>query len=274
MKRIGIIGYGNMGSCIGQVLAKNGYTAIAFDSDSAKLSHCAGASTAANIKELIEAVDVVVLAVKPQDFGELLKEIKNSVQEKLIVSIAAGITTKYIENYLGAVRIVRVMPNMAARVGQAMTCLCKNVFVLESDTGEVQRMFALLGQTALIDEAMMNAATAVSGSGPGYFFDLVARGVIDVHNQSHVDQFVEALSVSASHVGFNSQQARLLANATTAGSVALIENSDVAADVLVKQVASKGGTTEAGLQVLYKKNPYSLDEAVRAAAQRAGELSK
>lgn len=281
MNNLGIIGFGNMGSCIAERIKSKDLEIWVFDKDKTKTAILKNKTAnlldirlVENSIDLVKRVETVILAVKPQDFDNILNEIKEGVEGKLIISIAAGIATSDIEKYLGEVRVIRVMPNMPARIGKGISCICKGKYADDDDLNFSQRLFDELGETLILKENMMDEATAVSGSGPGYFFHLIENKKLDVDNQGDVEKFRNDLSESASNIGFSAQQAKILAEATTSGSVELIKVSNLSAQELEKQIVSKGGTTEAGLEHLYDKSPYNLLAAVKAALKRAKELSK
>lgn len=268
---IGIIGYGNMGSAIGQRL-KAQFRVWAFDKDKSKTAGLRGIEIAADVLSLINAVRAVILSVKPQDFEEVLKGISGAIGTKLVISIAAGISTAYIENRLGQVRVIRAMPNLPAKVGKGITCLCRGGFASAKDLDFAKKIFGNLGETMPVEESLMNAVTAVSGSGPGYFYHLIQGKKKQEWEDYAQLVFAPRLSEAAQRIGFTAAQAELLAQATVEGSVALLKESGLLPEVLCKQVTSKGGTTEAGLRVLLGID--SLTDAVLAALRRAEELSK
>lgn len=276
-KKIGIIGFGNMGSAIAEMV-KLKYEVWIFDKDRAKIQNLLRINIAENIIDLVNEVKTVILAVKPQDFNEVLQEIKEAMdiyaknRDNLIISIAAGITTGYIEKCLGNVRVIRVMPNMPARIGMGMTCLCKGKFAIEKDLNSTKDLFDNLGKTLVLKEDMMDAATAVSGSGPGYFYDLI-EGKNAVAAKEYLENiFIFSLQKAAEAVGFAAQEAKELAEATGIGSMNILKESHLSPMELKKQVTSKGGTTEAGLEVLHSGG--TLTDAVNAALKRAKELSR
>lgn len=275
-KSIGIIGFGNMGSCIANNFKtrEDKYQIWVFDKDRNKTVDLLGLNMAENNADLADKVDAVILAIKPQEFDNVLAEIKDHVKEKLIISIAAGITTAYMEKRLGNVRVMRVMPNMPARVGAGVTCICKGKFATESDSYLTQKLFYCLGKTLKVEEKMMNVATAISGSGPAYFYDFIEAKRIDYHNipQAIKNDFIEALQKVAQSIGFDFTEAVFLATSTVNGSEALLKKTNLSPSELKKQITSKGGTTEVALEVLHKDG--SLEEAVKAATKRAEELSK
>lgn len=270
MQEIGIIGFGNMGSAIAERI-KAKYSVWVFDKDKNKTIGLSGINIVENILRLLSKVSVVIFAVKPQDFNQVLEEIKRQAKGKLFISIAAGITTSYIEKYLGTVRIVRTMPNMPARIGQGMICLCKGKFATEGDLNFTQQLFDNLGQTLVLKEDMLDEATAISGSGPGYLYDWSEGKDIEEIKKYAQDIFMPSLAASARAIGFTVEQANLLARVTAEGSIAFLEKSNLLPAQLKKQITSKGGTTEAALEVLHKGG--SLEEAVKAALNRAKELS-
>lgn len=276
--KIGIIGFGNMGSIIGERLnsySHGKYQVFAFDNDTNKTDKVIGVHAAKDNLDLLKHVETVILAIKPQEFHAVLNEIKTAVDNKLVISIAAGVTSAYIEKYLGKKRIIRAMPNMPARIGKGISCLSKGKDALEEDMPFVQELFTYLGETLILPENMMNAATAVSGSGPGYFYALVLAKEIDAKNMSVVESFawesfIPELTASAKSLGFNEEQSKLLAVATAEGSVALLKSTGLTPSELITQIASPGGTTQAALEVLEKGE--SLEVAIKAAAKRAEEL--
>lgn len=269
--KIGIIGFGNMGSAIGERI-KFEYQVYAFDIDKNKTNKLTGIKVANSITDLLTKVDTVILSLKPQDFDVVLDEIKNFAEGKLIITIAVGITIDYIEKRLGKVRVIRVMPNLPARIGEGMICLCVGKSVSEEEANFAEELFKNLGTTLILNEKMMNAATAISGSGPGYLYDWGENKAIEEIKKYARDIFIPSLTVSAESLGFTPQQAKILVNTTAQGSLSFLEKANLSAAQLKKQVASKGGTTEAGLEVLHKGG--SLEEAVKKAFQRAKELSK
>ena len=263
MDNIGIIGCGNMGRAICERI-NGSYSISVFDKDSEKTKGLSGVSIAKNTAELIENSDVVILAVKPQDFESLLNEIKGNIKDRLVISIAAGITTNYIEKILGDIKVIRVMPNMPAKIGEGMSCLCKGKNSGKKELNFSKELFDKLGKTLVLNEDMMDAATAISGSGPGYFYDMIEN--------KGKDDFVKSLTAAAENIGFSHEDASLLAGTTGNGSQIFLEKTKSTPEELKKQITSKGGTTEAALKVLHSGG--SLKDAVKAAEKRAKELSK
>lgn len=271
-KKIGIVGIGNMGAAIAERI-KADYDVVVFDQDEKKAKGIQGVSVSDNNIDLVIKSDAVILAVKPDDFKALLREIKNNIKDKLIISIAAGITTWYIEKILGETRVVRVMPNLPAKFGQAMSSLCKGRFATKGDLEFVEGLFKKIGKTLIIKENMMGKVTAISGSGPGFLCDLVeGKSLEDIEKFTELT-FIPSLTATASALGCTAVQAKVLAGTTGRGTVIYLKKTGLSPEEMKKQVASKKGTTETGLQVL-KHNVKNLTAAAKAALKREKELSK
>ncbi len=262
-----------MGRALAEQL-KADYAIWAFDQDASKTKSVEGINAAQDSKELLSRADVVLLAVKPQDFDSVLGQIRGSTDSKLLISIAAGIPTTYIERNLGKARVVRVMPNMPAKIGRGMSCLCRGSLARSRDLELAEELFQRVGKTLILDEAMMDAATAVSGSGPGYVYDFIESLSMDYKDAScaKLKSFVSAFKEAALSLGFEESQAELLVETTVAGSLAMLEAQKLSPSELKRQIVSKGGTTEAALKVLHQGG--SLIEAVGAALERGRELSR
>lgn len=272
--KIGIIGYGNMGRIIVERIKPLNYEVLVYDKDKFKTKGLSGIRALNKNSEVASLSDVIILAVKPQDIDGALREIKNDVQGKLIISIAAGISTSYLEKALGDIRVIRTMPNIAAKIGESVTCLCKGAFAGEGDLELAQQIFYYLGTTKVIEEKLMNAATAISGSGPGYIFDFLNTESIDTNSvPEHIrHELMMRLEKAALAVGFDLEVASFLAANTVNSSLTLIKKTKLSPAELRDQVASKGGTTEAALEVLHKDGTW--EEAALAALKRAEHLAK
>lgn len=270
-KKIGIIGFGNMGSAIAQQL-KRAYSIFVFDKDKNKTKNLSGLTISKNVIDLMKEAEIIILAAKPQDFDDCLYEIKKYIEDKLIISIAAGISCAHIEKILGKARVIRAMPNLPIKIGQGLTCLTKGSFASDIDLEFGKKIFNSIGEFLVIEENLMNAATAVSGSGPGFFYYLIKDKPYKDWITYAKDVFTLALSTAAQRVGFKADQALVLARITALGSMALLKNTGLSPKELCTQVTSKGGTTQAGLEVLAKGS--SLVDAIKAALKRAEELEK
>ncbi|MGA2774626.1 MAG: pyrroline-5-carboxylate reductase [Candidatus Omnitrophota bacterium] len=272
-KIVGIIGYGNMGSAIAERI-KTKYQVLVFDKDAEKTRNLKNVKVFDNILDLAEKADILILAVKPQDFDTLLKDIKENIDNKLIISIAAGISTRYIENILGTARVIRVMPNIGAIAGKATSCLCKGNLASMKDLKFSERLFRGIGKTSIISEDKMPVATAVSGSGPGFYADKRESNSEDYNRnpQKFLKDFIVSLARGGEKEGLTKKEAEFLASTTGVASEYLIVKIKIPPLKLKQQVASKGGTTEAGLAVLHSGG--SVEDAVKAAKAQAEKLSK
>ena len=202
----------------------------------------------------------VLLAVKPQKMAEVLAEIAPAVgDDALVVSIAAGIKTAFIDAKLGGRgRIVRVMPNTPMLAGAGVSAVAAGPRATDEDVQWTVRLFGVSGATCVVNEEMMDAVTAVSGSGPAYFFYLI-----------------EAMTAAGVAEGLEEDIAAMLARQTCAGSAKLLEATGEPPEGLRARVTSPGGTTQRAIEVLEAAGVKAkLIEAVRAAAERSRELGK
>jgi len=266
MAVFGVIGIGNMGYAILSGLVNSGFVdpqeTVAFDIDEDKSDRVRniGSTVASSIDDLVASSDTVILAVKPQQIDKCLAAVaRQATGRHLFVSIAAGISTGHIEDGLGNMpRIVRVMPNTPALVGAGAAALCGGQHATREDVEYVRDMFATLGEAVVVDEPMMDWVTALSASGPAYFFC-----------------FVEAMVRAATDGGLPEELAERLARQTFIGAARLLEESGERADVLRRNVTSKGGTTEAALHVMEQEGVAdSIARVLRAAADRSQELGR
>ncbi|MFA5351432.1 MAG: pyrroline-5-carboxylate reductase [Candidatus Omnitrophota bacterium] len=272
-KRLGIIGFGNMGSAIA-LGAQALFEVFIFDKDKQKLINNNGLKIEALVVDLVSKSDVLVLAVKPQDFDALLNEIRPFAQDKLIISIAAGITTGYIENILKEASVIRAMPNMAVRISAAETGLANGKYAKDEDLNLAKALFGLLGKVWVMKEEMIDSITAISGSGPAYVFYDMEINKLDALKISveRKNEYIQRLKQAALDVGFGPKMALELAVSTVASSIQLLIQTGSSPVDLRKIITSVGGTTEAALKVLSKNGSWS--EAALAARKRAQELSR
>ena len=211
---------------------------------------------------LMEQANVIVIAVKPQVLDKVLAGLSEQLRaQQIIVSIAAGVTLKTIRRNLnGSLNpMVRVMPNTPALIGKGMSALFSDIELPQSDRQTVQSIFESCGHALWVPtEDTINAVTAVSGSGPAYFFLLI-----------------ENLINTGVRLGLDHEVARQLVIQTAVGAAGMVELSDVGPDVLRERVTSPGGTTQAALSVFNEQDFANIvDVALTAAHNRAVELSK
>jgi len=261
MKRniIGIIGGGNMGEALIRGLYTK-YNVHVCETNAPRVKYLKAKYQGIVLGDLkvVEKASVIILAIKPQDMELLLKQIPAGMN-KLFISIAAGLTTKFFENHLGGkVRVVRTMPNMPALIGEGITGICAGKYAKGADLKLAESLLGSIGQTVIVNESMLDAVTAVSGSGPAYVF-----------------LFVEQWINAAVKLGFNQAQAKQLVYKTLLGSAHLLEKSQFDAGELRVKVTSKGGTTQAALDVFSKRKfDLLMKDALVAAKKRAKQLAK
>ena len=262
-----------MGSAIAERI-KEDYEVFVFDKEKAKIAALHGIAVKEDIKSLAEISDIILLAIKPQDFDAILGHLRGLLKDKIIISIAAGISTGHIEKKLGDCRVIRVMPNLAAKIGESVSCLCKGKFACDEDLDLAEEIFYYLGVVRKINENLMNAATAISGSGPAYVFYFIENAGLDENNiPEHArHEMMLRLEKAAQGVGFSREDAAFLSANTINSAINLLHKTKIKAAELRKQVTSKGGTTEAAIAVLTKSGTW--EEAAKAALKRAEELAK
>lgn len=208
----------------------------------------------------VSGCDIVVLAVKPQDFEQLATELKPFVHpEQIMFSIMAGITTGSISSLLGCSKVVRAMPNLPSQIGMGMTVFTSSPAMDKKELFIMQNLINTTGKSVYVEnEEMIDAATAISGSGPAYVY-----------------YFMQAMIEKGVEMGFTPAQAELLVNQTFMGAVHLHNQSELTCHEWIKKVASKGGTTEAALRIFGQHNLQAeIAEGLQAAKERATELGK
>lgn len=207
----------------------------------------------------IKEADLIILAVKPQDSGILFSKIKGYIDhQQVVLSIMAGIPISKISKALNCKKIIRAMPNLPAQVGSGMTVYTSSEDVTRIELVMVQNILNSTGKTIYVDnEQLIDASTAISGSGPAYVFF-----------------YIQSLIDTAQQLGFSKSQAELLAYTTFKGTINLFNKHNFSCEEWISKVASRGGTTEAALNS-YKENQVreKLSKAYLSAFERARELS-
>ncbi len=232
------------------------------DIDSARLDDLRASlkvHVTADNQKAVKDADIIILAVKPQNFPETLKGIRTAAgPSKLFISIAAGVTTEFIEKALSKQpRVLRVMPNVCALAGEGAAAVARGRFAKKDDAQYALAILSAVGLAVEVDEKYMDAVTGLSGSGPAYCFLMI-----------------EALTDAGVQLGLTRHLAEKLAAQTMLGSARLCLDGQQHPAQLKNMVTSPGGTTAAGLKVLEEgKIRATLMAAVEAAARRATELS-
>ena len=265
MKSIGFIGAGNMATAIikGLIAQKGSGSFInVFDVSSEKLDEISklGVNAISSSQDVVKNSDIIVLAVKPQNYAEVLEALKEVVStDKTFVSIAAGISINYVQSALGCeCPVVRVMPNTPLLLKKGASALCPSGNISEENKQIVYDMFAGSGVCEYITEDHMNEIIAVNGSSPAYIY-----------------MFAKAMADYAVSVGIDYDKALNLICATLEGSAAMLKESGDTPDVLIEKVSSKGGTTIEALNKLREHGfTEAIDDAMKACTKRAEELGK
>jgi len=269
MKTIGFIGGGNMAEALLRGILEAGlyrpqeiWVSDIHSDPLNRLSEQYGVQISGDNRKLSAAADLLILSVKPQVMMDMLKGIAGTLrQDAIVISIAAGITTESIRSILGNVQIVRVMPNTPALIGAGASGLyCADA------SGEAMQtaleIFSSVGRAVVVnDETLIDAVTAVSGSGPAYFFLVM-----------------EAMIRAGVSLGLTEEAAKTLVLQTARGAALLAEQADQKGEspaLLRKKVTSPGGTTEAALNVFAEEDFDRLvKKALKAAFKRGQELSR
>lgn len=261
---LGFVGAGNMAEAIARSAISAGVLRpdqmMAADPSAQRLAvfEAMGARVADSNDELVRACSQVMLSIKPQVLTKIASELKGLGDEHIVISIMAGMGTTKIADAVGKrLRVVRVMPNTPVMVGKGMAGVCLGPDAREGDDELTVRLFEAGGEVVRIDESLMDAVTAVSGSGPAYLFYLA-----------------EAMMEAAGVVGLE-DDAQKLVRQTLSGAAELLARSDESAADLRRRVTSPGGTTEAAINTLDAAGVrQAIVKAIVAAQDRGRELGE
>jgi len=269
-KKITFIGAGNMAGSIISGLVKGGYPAdfiCASDpsvDNTEKLTQSYAVKGSQDNVEAANWCEVIVLAVKPQIMAAVCQTLADhgvDFSNKLVISIAAGISVQRLQSLLGAdSAIIRTMPNTPALVQKGMAGLFASKQVSEADKTFAGELMSAVGEIVWVEEeALINAVTAASGSAPAYFF-----------------LFMEAMQAKAMAMGFDEEQSRLLVLQTALGSAEMVkQNADISLSQLRENVTSKGGTTAEGIRTFNELGLTDIvAKAMQAVADRGLEMEK
>lgn len=264
---VGFIGTGNMGSALIRGILKSGTVGAekiyAFDTDNKKLDAICeetGINKTKSPSDLVFKSFVTILAVKPNMVEDVLKECREQFTEgKLLVSIAAGVSLKTLENAVGSKsKIIRTMPNTPAQVGEGVTIMSPNENVSAYEINKVKKIFENVGRVGLLSEDMMPAVTALSGSSPAYVFMLI-----------------DAMAEGAEKLGINRESAVKFGAQAVLGAAKVVLETGENPDDLKAKVCSPGGTTIEAVKVLEEKGfKEAIVEAMLQCAKKAKEMEK
>ena len=264
--KIGFIGAGNMASAmIGGMISskiiepKNIMASALSKKTLDRVKHDFNIKTTNDSKEVVKECEIIVVAVKPNVYDKVLKEVKEYItNQKIIVTIAAGKTIKSIENVIGNdKKIVRTMPNTPALVNEGMSAICANINITKEELNKVIEIFSSFGQCEVIEEYLMDSVIGVSGSSPAYVF-----------------MFIEALADGAVKNGMPRDKAYKFAAQSVLGSAKMVLESKKHPGELKDMVCSPGGTTIEAVAVLEDTNMRaSIIKAVNAAVEKSKSMS-
>ncbi|MFN2745452.1 MULTISPECIES: pyrroline-5-carboxylate reductase [Bacillus] len=267
MKRIGFIGAGSMAEAMMKGLVKNGAVApgqiaVTNHSNSVRLKELEetyGVRGETDTAKVIGFADTLVLAMKPKDAADGIAAIAPHLkEEQLLISILAGIPIDTIQHYTGKeLPVVRAMPNTSASIQQSATALAAGPLVSAAQIEEASALFATIGSVTIVEEAALDAVTAIAGSGPAFVY-----------------RFVEALEASARELGLDEGTAKQLITDMMAGAVKMLETGRDPS-LMRKDITSPGGTTEAGIRVLEELQfEQTVISCIKEAAHRSQEIRK
>ena len=219
-----------------------------------------GIKVYSNNCDLIANADIIFIATKPNQVENILKEIKNfAIEGKLVVSIAAGVTTEKIEKILDKNRIIRIMPNTPALVKLGMFGVCKGSKATDQDIDFIEEFLSNIGKCISVTEPQMDIVTAISGSGPAFFY-----------------QVIEDMARAGEKLGLEYEKSLTLATQTALGSAQMIFNrGETPVQTLIDNVATKGGCTFVGIEEMKNQNSSKLFyDVIDKTTQKANALGK
>jgi len=264
--KLGIIGCGNMAEAILKGILDSKFLKsveiFAFEINHDRKGYISGKYHilfAENLRSVVKNCQYILISVKPNNISSLLDKLKTcfDYRRNIIISIAAGVSTDYIANKLKSdAPVIRIMPNTPAMVKKGMAAISKGIYATGEDVEFAKKLMGSLGNFIVIDEKFQDTATAISGSGPAYFF-----------------LFCKYLIEAALKKGLNKTASEMLAINTMVGAGAMMQKFGMSADHLIKMVASPGGTTEAALGKFIENGLEKIVlESVESAIKRSKEL--
>ncbi len=265
--KIGFIGCGKMASAIikgvisSEFLSKNNIKGAEINPEIADIAQKRlGIEVITDNKALVMDSDVIFIATKPNYVVDILEEIKSELtSDKLLVSIAAGVSTGKIESVIGQNRVIRVMPNTPALVLEGMSAICKGTYAKDEDAKFVMELLSNIGKCIEVSEEQIDIVTAISGSGPAFFYKVI-----------------EDMARAGEKLGLEYEKCLMLAAQTAIGSAKMVENrGETTVQTLIDNVATKGGCTFVGITVMNEEHSDKLFyDVIEKTAAKANELGK
>lgn len=265
--KIGFIGCGKMASAIikgtilSKFLPKENIKGSEVNCEIAELaSQMLGIEVITDNRALVMESDIIFIATKPNYAASVLEEIKDELTpDKLLVSICAGVSTSKIEKIIGMQRVVRVMPNTPALVLEGMSGVCKGAYANEEDAEFVIELLSNIGKAVEVTETQMDIVTAISGSGPAFFYKVI-----------------EDMARAGEKLGLDYEKSLELATQTAIGSAKMVmQRGEVPVQTLIDNVATKGGCTFVGISVMNNEHSDKLFyDVIDQTTKKASELGK
>lgn len=264
-KRLAVIGVGKLGEALISGLLKQGdlktkdiQGSVAHEASIKRVQEKLGIEVKLDNRELVRGQDVILIAVKPQNMDRVIRELADTIKpEQLVISVAASVTTKFIEERLSqGIPVVRAMPNTPAVINAGMSGLCLGKFANAQHKELADLIFRCVGETVFVDEGLMDGVTALSASGPAYLYVVI-----------------EAMAEAGVKLGIPREVSTLLASQTMFGSARMLLDSKSHPALLKDMVTTPAGCTIDGLMELEEGGlRVTLIKAVVKAAERAREL--
>jgi pyrroline-5-carboxylate reductase len=261
-KRIGFIGCGNIAEAIIKGLLNAGYVSKMITATNKEkterlkyIKETYGVQVSRDKKEVVDNSDLIILAVKPKDVVDALRDIQ--IGDRILISVAAGITTEYLGGmFKDNVRVIRAMPNTSSMVGESVTAICRGRFASDDDLNCAYEVFSSIGEVAILDEEYFDIVTGLSGSGPAYIYYMM-----------------EALVEAGIKSGLDAGVAQELARQTIFGAAVMLKKTGEDPSRLRLNVTSPGGTTMAGIMALESRGfKEIIYNAVYEASRRSKEM--
>lgn len=259
--KLGFIGAGKMGTAILKGIVESNFLSseniFVYDKNKDavdKIKASLNINPCDNVEDLAKSVDVILIATKPFVSDEVLNSIKDFIKDQLIISIMAGVSISKIENILKNAKVIRVMPNTPALVNKGMSAVCKGNYSTEDDANWVLELFSNLGSSVRIDEKYIDIVTAISGSGPAFFYYVI-----------------EEIARGGEKLGLDYETCLKLSAQTAIGAACMIEETDDTPSTLIKNVTTPGGCTEVGNNVLINSK---VDEILHKTIKETMEKAK
>jgi len=265
--KLGVIGAGNMGGALIRgfsVKMAEEDEIFTYDPDPVKMAECSkitGVQSAESLESLVSVSEIIIIAIKPNLFEDVLPEIAAVSCDKVYVSIAAGVSISFMQNILGSSgKIVRAMPNTPAMVNEGMTAVCRSSSVADSEFIQVKRIFESAGKVREVDEEQMHIITGISGSSPAYAY-----------------LYIEGLVQAGVEGGLPKETATVLAAQSTLGAAKMVleKLGRTEPRQLCENVCSPGGTTIEAVKVLEKAGfVETVGRAARASAAKSKLMTR